>query len=273
MSSAKTFLVTGCASGIGKHLTEELVRRGHRVCATALQMDVLASIAREGNWPDDRVMMRQLDVREPESWDRVVAEAVAKFGGIDVLLNVAGFLQPGWLHKITPADVHRHFDVNTKGMIFGTMAASKPMTAQGSGHIVNIASLAAVTPVSGISLYSASKYAIRSFSLSVAGELKSKGVAITVVCPDGVATPMLEREKSYEESALVFSAPRILTVEEVTETVLGRVLEKKPLEVFMPASRGWLGRLGDVFPGLHLRLEPVFRRIGQAKMARLVPPA
>ena len=74
-------------------------------------------------------------------------------------------------------DVHRHFDVNVKGVIFGTRAAAARMIPQGHGHVVNIASMAALAPIPGLALYSASKYAVRAFSLAAAEELRAHGVA------------------------------------------------------------------------------------------------
>ena len=78
----------------------------------------------------------------------------------------------------------------------------------GSGHIVNIASLASLVPSPGLALYSASKYAVRAFSLAAAEELREHGVAVTTVCPDAVRTAMLDKQLDYPEAALTFTAPR-----------------------------------------------------------------
>lgn len=95
------------------------------------------------------------------------------------------------------------------------------MVRQGHGHIVNVASLG---PIPGIALYSASKYAVRSFSLAAAQELRAHGVAVTTVCPDAVKTPMFDHQIAYREAALTFTAPRVLRVEEVSRVILGKVL-------------------------------------------------
>ena len=109
------FFITGCASGIGQHLAQVMLARGHRVCATDINLDALKNHAKEAGWPLDRVSLRRLDVRDAEDWQAAFDEAVARFGSVDVLMNVAGFLRPAWVAKMTAEDVHRHFDINTKG--------------------------------------------------------------------------------------------------------------------------------------------------------------
>lgn len=248
-----TFMLTGGASGIGKHLTAVLLRQGRRVIATDLNIDAIEA-------PEKH----RLDVRDPEAWERVLDAA----GDVDVLMNIAGCLRPGWVHEARPEDIHMQLDVNVKGVMFGTRAAARRMAARGRGHILNFASMAALAPIPGIAVYSASKYAVRGFSLAAAQELRPRGVHVTVICPDAVRTPMLERQKDFEEAAMIFSAPRILSVEDVERAVM-RALVKKPLEVFIPRGRGCFARLADLFPGLTIRLGDRLRRRGLERQAAL----
>ena len=254
------FVLTGCASGIGRHLAGELLSRGHRVFATDLNEAGLRSAARE--WPADRTLLRALDVRDPEAWGAVTTAAFEAWGRIDVVMNIAGFLHPARVHEVTDREVDLTFDVNVKGVVYGTRAAARIMVPQRRGHIINIASMAALAPVPGLALYCASKYAVRGFSLSAAGDLRPHGVSVTVVCPDAVRTPMLDLQKGYEEAALTFSG-RVLTVEDVAQTVLNRVLKRRPLEVAIPRSRELLARAANLAPGLGLRLAPALSRKGQ----------
>jgi len=269
MGDLKNFVLTGCASGIGQHLADVLVAQGHRVLATDINLAALEEYARARGWPSERILIRWLDVRDPVAWAEILQEAVSAFGNVDVLMNVAGYLRPGWVHDGQPQEVHRHFDTNAKGVIFGTQAAARLMVQQRQGHIINIASMAALAPVPGIALYSASKFAVRAFSLAAAYELRPYGVYVTVVCPDAVQTPMFDLQKGYDEAVLTFSAPRLLKVEDVARVILKRVLPRKPLEVFVPARRGWLARFVDLFPTTSFVLVPLFRRRAQARQARL----
>ncbi len=259
------FFLTGCASGIGRHLADVLLAAGHEVFATDLDDVALRAHAETRAWPIARAHTRRLDVTQPVAWERVFAEAVRVMGHVDVLINVAGYLLPGYLGDFDADSVHRHLDVNTKGVIFGTHTAARHMLARGRGHIINIASLAALAPVPGIALYSASKYAVRGFSLAVAQELRPRGVAVTVVCPDAVTTPMLDLQVDYHEAAMTFSGSRFLTVEDVADAILRRVLPKRPLEVYLPRSRAVLARLADLFPRTALWLRPLLDRRGRAR--------
>lgn len=268
MTSKDRFLVTGCASGIGRRVADELAGRGHRVLATDIDIESLRSHAEDQGWPSERVHCQRLDVTDPDSWTDAVNETEDRWGGLDVLYNIAGYLQPGYVHEVALADVDRHFDINVKGVVFGTRIAAARMVTRGSGHIINIASLAAFAPVPGIALYSASKYAVRAFSLAAATELRDRGVAVTVVCPDAVETPMLGKQRDYDEAALTFTAPRVLSVDEVMRCITGVVLEQRPLEVALPRSRKWLARIVDVFPELGPWVSPLLAKRGRAKQRK-----
>lgn len=260
-------LITGCASGMGRGLVAAFSRAGHRVLATGLSLDSLITARDEDSWPST-VEIRKLDVRSPSDWDLAVSEVTSRWGSLDVLCNVAGYLLPGRVDAFETSAVDAHIDVNTKGVIFGSRAAARVMVGQKKGHIINVASLAGLAPVPGLSLYCASKFAVRGFSLSIASELRPHGVAVTVVCPDAVQTPMLDLQVDYEESALVFSGPAPLTVDDICKAVLGPVLKDRPLEVTLPLSRGVLARLGGLAPGMAFSMEPMLRRKGRALQAK-----
>jgi len=206
----------------------------------------------------------RLDVADPVAWDQALAEAAAAFGPVDVLFNVAGFLKPGRLPDLAVEDVSRHLDANAKGAILGTRAAARMMIGRG-GHIVNVASMAALAPIPGLALYSASKHAVRAFSIAAAEELRSSGVAVTVVCPDAVATPMLDLQVDDPSAALTFSGGRVLTPREVAELLAGPVLDDRPIEIALPASRAWLARAANLLPGLAAWLRPWLERRGKAR--------
>lgn len=269
MLAPQRFFITGCASGIGRHAADVLLAAGHRVFATDLRLAPLQDFAAARPWPRDRAHCRALDVRDPAAWEAVFGEAVRVMGAVDVLLNIAGYLQPAYTLDLDPADVDRHFDVNVKGVIHGTRIAARHMVERGRGHIVNIASIAGLVPVPGLTLYSASKYAVRAFSIAAAQELRPRGVALTVVCPDAVRTPMLDLQLDYREAELTFSGGRLLTPDDVVRAIVDEVLPRRPLLLALPRSRALLARIADLFPGTARWLEPLLRRIGRARQRRM----
>ena len=263
-------LVTGCASGIGRHLVGALLARGHRVAATDRlpAEDRLSRVATEDAWGRERTLLVTLDVTRADQWAGAMDAAVEAWGGIDVVYNVAGYLCPGDILSPTDDEVDRHVDVNLRGVVLGTRAAARHMIPAGSGHVVNVASIAALSPVPGLALYSATKYAVRAWSVSAAQELKRHGVHVTVFCPDAVDTPMLEAQVGHEASVLPFSGFRVLSVEEVSQALTGPVLRRRPMVYVLPRYRGWIARVGDLLPGPGFRLLPFFERIGRAGQAR-----
>jgi 3-oxoacyl-[acyl-carrier protein] reductase len=265
MSSPRFYFLTGCASGIGRHLSDRLIARGDHVFATDINIEALATYAREHGWPEDRARVRRLDVRDPEDWRAAMSEAVAAFGQIDVAMNIAGYMLAGWAHEAPREEVDRHFDINVKGVIYGTQEAARRMIAQGRGQIINIASIAALAPIPGISLYAASKYAVRAFSLAAAQELREHGVHVTTLCPDAIRTPLLAPQKNLDAAAVVFSSPRLFSVEEIGDVILHRAIPRKPVQIVLPAWRGWLAQLTNLFPQLAFAIGPLFRKRGARK--------
>lgn len=259
MSSRPQSLVTGAASGIGAALTERLARRGH--CVLALDVD--ADALHERYAGDDAVVTGVLDVRDAAAWDRTIDAVTSQAGRLDFCFNVAGVVRPGWVPSIAADDVDLVIDVNLKGVIHGTRAAARAMAHQGHGHIVNVASLAALAPVPGMALYVASKYGVRGFSLAAGHELRELGVFVTTVCPDAVDTPMLDLQVDNPAAAMTFSgAAHPLTVDDVVDAIVGRVMTSRPLEIALPLHRGLLARAGDLAPGVAARVDPLLRRRG-----------
>lgn len=259
----KTFLVTGAASGIGFELARQLIERGERVCACDVNVAAMEAL-KARSAAVGQLRIEALDVRDPEAWNRVVDGVVAEWGTLDVLCNVAGVLRDNWVQDDTPADVHFHFDINVKGTIFGMQSAIRHMLPRKQGHIINIASLAGLSPVPGLGLYSASKFAVRGYSLVAGMELAEQGVAVTAICPDAVQTPMLDIQKGKEQAALTFSGPRALTTAEVVAAIL-EALETRPLEVMLPGWRGATAKLANVFPGSSAKALGLFRKAGRKR--------
>jgi 3-oxoacyl-[acyl-carrier protein] reductase len=262
--------ITGCASGLGQHLVEAFYLRGYRVIATDINIDALKVYAEQARWPDASVHCVGLDVTSAEQWQSTLQEIDTTWGPVDLLLNVAGYLKPGYVHQQPVDEVDRHIDINVKGVIFGSQLVARTMAERGQGHIINIASTAALAPVPGLSLYSASKFAVRAFSLALRQELKPLGVKVTVVCPDAIHTPMLALQTDYKEAAMTFSGNRVLTVEDVETLIFRRVLSKAPAEVMIPLDRGVLAKLGNLFPGLTDRLVMFLQKKGQKAQQKYV---
>ena len=238
-------VLTGAASGIGKQLFTTFLT--HQVPLILVDLDAvkLENLA-QGN---KSVSWVEGDVAQEATWLDVLTAAKKMGLPISHLINCAGVIRPGFLEAYELEDIDYHLNCNLKGTILGTTLMGRAMKNQGFGHILNVSSLAGLAPVSGLSLYAASKFGVRGFSLSVAAELKKYGVWVSVICPDLVNTPMLALQLNYpEEAKLTFSGPkRVLGVEEVVQTILG-VMERPRMLVCIPESRGLLAKIAGTWP-------------------------
>lgn len=267
--SSQTMLLTGCASGIGRHLASVLAARGNRVLATDVNEEGLAREAEARGWDRSRVQTRKLDVRRAADWEAALDAAEGAFGPVDVVMNIAGYLHPAYVQDIGDSDLDLTLDVNVKGVILGTRAAARRMIPRRAGHIVNIGSLASMSPVPGLSTYATSKFAVRGFTLSAALELRPRGVSVTLVMPDAVDTPMLDKQVGYEEAALTFSGPRALTVEDIERAIVDEVLPDRPLEVAIPRSRAVLARFATAAPAAAQAIAPLMLKLGRRQQEKM----
>jgi 3-oxoacyl-[acyl-carrier protein] reductase len=259
---SKNFLITGAASGIGRHLATVLADDGRWVMATDVDEAGLERSARQKQWDVTGVRTAVMDVTEPDDWRRVVDRVVEERGRLDVLINAAGYLEPGYVHEIDPDEIELQVDINLKGTMYGTRIVGEQMVDQETGHIVNFGSLASMAPVPGLGIYSGSKFGVRGFTIAAAQELRAHEVDVTVVMPDAVDTEMLEKQADYEEAAISFSGSDPLTVEDIEEAMFERVLPDRPLEVALPATRGGIARLTNLVPQVLRLFDPLFRKLG-----------
>lgn len=240
-------LITGAANGIGRHFA--LSNRGQFrwIVTDILEAELLSVFGTETG----ALLPLKLDVSDVASWKAAIKSALDKYGRIDYLLNVAGVSLPRFIADADESYIDKHLDINAKGVLYGTTLVAQVMVGQGYGHIINIASLAGIAPVPGMSYYTASKFAVRGFSLAAALELRERGIYVTTICPDLVRTAMFSHQLSLpRESALSFSgATRVLGVEDVERAIL-KAIRKKPLEITLPAGRGILAKIGGAASGL-----------------------
>ncbi len=263
----KTIIITGAASGIGRHWANVLLGRigEYRLMLT----DVNEPGLRAAFTSDESLALRGHDIRSAEQWQGVIDATLQKFGRIDYLFNIAGANRPAFLQDQSIQSIDQTIDVNLKGPLIGMRLVGEIMLKQGAGHIVNVASLAGLSPTPGNALYSAAKGGLRNASIAAAIEWRARGVAVTVISPDLVDTPVLQErlETAGEEAALAFSGAT-LTVEDL-ETSFWKAMRDKPLELNLPRWRGWLTKLNHAVPALMLWLYEPMKRRGMKKLEKI----
>lgn len=212
----------------------------------------------------------EMDVRDPAA-HRAAADAAAERGRLDVWVNNAGVMRTvkGWEHP--DDDVRLMVDVNLYGVIWGSRAAVDAMRAAPGGdkHLINVGSLSALAPVPGLAVYGAAKHGVRGFSGALQGDLMRTRSPITVhcICPDGADTRLLRDQAGEEESAIIWSAPKILSAEEVADRTVALLDSKRLLEA-IPRSRGWQAQALALAPRTSLRVMTLLSSVGKRRRAR-----
>jgi NAD(P)-dependent dehydrogenase (short-subunit alcohol dehydrogenase family) len=192
-----TWFITGSSSGIGRRVTEHLLRDGHRVAATARKPEQLADLTeRYGN----QLWTAALDVTDPPAVRTTVDRAFAELGRIDVVFSNAGYGLIGAAEEFTDAEIDRQLDTNLRGPIQLTRAVLPHLRAQGGGRILQTSSMGGQMVYPGSSPYHAAKWGVEGFFETVAGEVAPFGIEVTIVEPGAVPTHFLG-------SSLALAAP------------------------------------------------------------------
>lgn len=179
-NTSKVWFITGASSGFGKAFAEYALGQGYRVVVTARRMDKLEAIKAIDPL---RVAAIQMDVNDRAAVSRGVAEAMERFGRVDVLINNAGFSIVGAAEETSDQELRALMDTNFFAAANMTRELLPSLRAQGSGAIVNISSLGGQLSFAGFSAYSASKFALEGFSEALAGELAPLGIKVLIVEP------------------------------------------------------------------------------------------
>lgn len=183
-------LITGGSRGIGLAIASALVRRGHQVVVGGRNPESLAKArAQLASLGDaDRVSAIEVDVRRPESVEALVAATVAKFGGLDVLVNSAGIGRFDAVAEMSPETWRDVLDTNLSGVFYACRAAIPHLRQRGGGWIINISSLAGSNAFKGGAAYCASKAGLNAFSESLMQEVRSDNIRVSTIAPGSVRT-------------------------------------------------------------------------------------
>jgi NAD(P)-dependent dehydrogenase (short-subunit alcohol dehydrogenase family) len=202
----KRALVTGGASGIGRAVVERFVAEGAAVAISDLNGEAARALVEELRARGARVTAVIGDVSELRDAERMVAEAVAFLGGLDILINNAGIETIGSVTTARDEEWERQIAVNLNGVYRMSRFAIPEIIRAGGGAIVNIASVGGLVAVREFSAYGASKAAVIQLTRSMAADYAEHGIRVNCICPGPVDTPLLERacrrvsgEKSPEQ--------------------------------------------------------------------------
>ena len=194
-----TWLITGCSTGLGRSLAEAVLAHGDNAVITARDAARVDDLAK--TYPDTALALA-LDVTDPAQVSDSVRRAEATFGGVDVLVNNAGYGYRAAVEEGDDADVQRLFATNFFGAVAMIKAVLPGMRARRSGAIVNVSSIGARICPPGSGYYAASKAALEGMSGSLRKELRPLGIAVTTVQPGAFRTDFAGRSLGQSAAAI-----------------------------------------------------------------------
>lgn len=184
----KIVVITGASSGLGEAAARHLARNGAKLVLGARRLDRLKMLAKELSLSADASV--ETDVTQYDQVKYLVDHAVQSHGRVDVIINNAGIMPQSLLENLKIDEWDRMIDVNIKGVLYGIAAALPYMTAQKSGHFINVSSVAGHKVGPGSAIYAATKHAVRALSEGLRQEVKPYNIRTTVISPGAVATEL-----------------------------------------------------------------------------------
>jgi NAD(P)-dependent dehydrogenase (short-subunit alcohol dehydrogenase family) len=229
-------LVTGAASGIGRATATAAARSGARLVITDVNAPLLAAVASELG--DAVALSRPLDISDVDAVRSLAAETHDRLGSIDVAMNIAGIATWGAVENLSHEQWRRTIDVNLMGPIHVIESFVPEMIRAGrGGQLVNISSAAGLVGLPWHAPYSATKYGLRGVSEVLRFDLRRHGIGVTLVCPGGVATPIvdavdiagIDREKFHASPLSERFVRRAKSPEHVAQRILDGITRNRYL--------------------------------------------
>jgi NAD(P)-dependent dehydrogenase (short-subunit alcohol dehydrogenase family) len=194
-----TWLITGCSTGLGRALADAVIAAGHNTAVTARDVGKVADLALG---KEDRVLPLPLDVTDAVQVTNAVSQAEERFGGIDVLVNNAGYGYRAAVEEGDEADIRALFETQFFGAVAMIKAVLPGMRARRSGAIVNLSTIGVQLMPAGSGYYAASKAALEGMSGALYGELKPLGISVTAVEPGAFRTDFAGRSLTQSSTVI-----------------------------------------------------------------------
>lgn len=245
----RTMLVTGASSGIGRDTALVLGGLGVKTGLLARRQAQLDDLALAIRNQGGSALVLAADVSSREAVLDAVGRALNEFGHLDIVVNSAGIIQPGAVETMDPQSLQRMLNVNLLGALHTIQAVLPSMRRAGTGHIVNIGSLAGrrgMTPLGG---YSATKFALVGLTEALRVEVFGTGVRVALVMPGVVDTPMIRGDGQFEQHGRFPEMIPPMPVRWVTWAVIA-ALTLGLTEVDVPPGAAVVEKLAALFPGM-----------------------
>lgn len=272
--NGKLALVTGGSSGIGLAVSKKLAAQGANVVILGRDPKKLETAKQEIEAsrlsPTQKIITIQADVSDAAQTASMVQGLLVTDGAPDILINSAGVARPGEFEKMELDLYHWMMDINYFGTVNAIKSVLPAMIHRGSGHIVNISSIAGFLGTYGYTAYGATKFAIRGFSDALRYEIKPYGIQLSIVYPPDTKTPQLEEDNRYKMPVLVAleEGTEVMTAEAVADSILNGIARNRYVITPGFSSRFYYFLVGILGWGLVYPVMDLFLADARSKVAR-----
>lgn len=201
----KVWLITGCSTGFGRALANQVIDAGYKVVVTARNPETLKDLQKKN---EANVLALKLDVTEKDQARDAVQQSMERFGKIDVLVNNAGIGYFSSVEESVEEETRKMFEVNFWGLMNMTNAVLPVMRQQKSGHIINFSSISGLVSFPAVGYYNATKYAVEGISESLAQEVAPFQIRVTLIEPGLFRTDWAGRSSVKTETAIYTESVR-----------------------------------------------------------------
>ena len=252
----KRVVITGAGSGLGRALSLRFAREGWRVGIADINLERAEETLEKVRAAGGNGFVQHCDVVVPQDFEALADRVKKEWGGVDVVINNAGIAAAGTVQATSLADWEAVININLLGVVRGCRTFIPMLLAQRSGHVVNIASFAAIASAPGMASYNVAKAGVFSLSESLRAEVFDEGVDVTVACPAFFRTNLLESFRGPDPTAKATVA-RIMeratvTAEDVANDIYQATMNGRFLVISHPDSR-WQYRVKRAAPELFYR--------------------
>lgn len=255
----KVVVVTGGSEGVGAATARKFARDGAKLVLVARGKRNLDAVASELRELTD-VIIVAMDVSDEEACTSLFKKVDFEFGGIDVLVNNAGFHSRGPVASVSAADLGRMIDVNLRApIVLCRLAIPYLLEAEGGAAIINVASLAGRAPIVGAATYSASKFGLRTFTFALAEEMRDSHIKFAAVSPGPIDTGFIM--SNIDNVADITFSQKMSTADEVADEIMA-LCKNDERESCMPPSGGLMTTLSYLFPSVGRMVLPVLQKKG-----------
>ena len=259
----KKALITGGGGAIAAEIAKRLNARGYSLVLVDINDARMAEVAATLSRP---ALCLHADLSTSSGVAELCATVERDHGNLALLVNNAGYVEPGDVADLAPEVLDRHIAINLTAPMQLTACAARLMRARGTGDILSIVSMGGIIALKGSASYAASKFGLRGYLTSVRSELKTHGVRVMGIFPSGVDTPMLRYEATHNGSPLNFVG-KVFTAAEVADACMG-ALDSGRLETYVPYSDSLTSRLVAAFPWMIEKILPMFEKSGEKGRAK-----